>query len=163
MLSKSKLWALIEPAVKAEGLELFDLDLPSAKSGVLRIYISRSTSGRPSPEGERGGVDLDDCVLISRKLSNMTEFEEMLPERITLEVSSPGVNRRLRRPEHFAGAIGEHVSLKIVTPEDRVVVKKGVLRAFDGTELHVEEDGSRELITVPLSDVSSARVDYIFQ
>jgi ribosome maturation factor RimP len=164
VISKSRLWNLIEPLIAQEGLELFDVDLPGAASGVLRIYVSRSKSGDSS--GEAGspsvGVNLDDCARVSRVLSRSEEFESMLPEKTTLEVSSPGVNRKLRRDEHFSGAIGEHVRLKVHGKKNSLMVLKGVLKEFESGMLRVQEDGSEELRDVALSDVSSARVDFVF-
>ncbi|MCB0333007.1 MAG: hypothetical protein KDD55_05875, partial [Bdellovibrionales bacterium] len=110
MLSKSELWQLVEPLVQEVGLSLFDIDLPSGRGGILRITVA-------AQEASSEGVSIDDCAKVSKKISALDRFEEVIPPRVTLEVSSPGVNRRLRRPEHFQGAIGEHVKLKVYDHE----------------------------------------------
>jgi ribosome maturation factor RimP len=170
VISKTKLWNLIAPLIAEEGLELFDVELPGAGSGALRIFVTRPNpgEGQQSTNGDGGeaqgrtGVNLDDCARISRKLGSTEEFDEILPERTTLEVSSPGINRRLRRDEHFAGAIGEHIHLKVHGEENKVFGLKGILKEFHDGVLQVEEDGSQEMRSVSLSDVNSARVDFIF-
>ncbi len=156
MLSKTELWDLIEPVVQEQSLTLFDIDLPSGRGGILRITVAAG-------EGASDGVGIDDCTKVSKRISALDRFEEVIPPRVTLEVSSPGVNRRLRRPEHFQGAIGEHIKLKVYDRErnekENLV---GVLLDFNGTSLQFEADNSGEQRTIPFEDVSDARVDFIF-
>ena len=81
-----------------------------------------------------------------------------------LEVSSPGVNRRLRLPQHFPGAVGERVRVKFRSEGNVYRVVTGVLFAVDGDVLFVNDEQSKqkEPIRVSLSDIKEARVDFKF-
>lgn len=154
MASRSELWELVEPVVAEAGLVLFDIDLPSGKGGIMRIYIASS---------EKAQVTIDDCAKISKELGALDDFDAMLPERTTLEVSSPGVNRKLRRQEHFSDAVGERIKVKVCDENNKRHTFKGVLEAFDGGVLKVRTDKNEELVDVLYSDISEARIDFKFQ
>jgi ribosome maturation factor RimP len=81
-----------------------------------------------------------------------------------LEVSSPGVNRTLRLPVHFSGAVGERVRLKFRNAQSSYQVVTGQLRAVtDGIlEVEVEEKKLKETLSIPLAEVKEARVDFKF-
>ena len=85
--------ALIAPEVTAAGLSLYDLE---HAGGVLRVVVDRP-----------GGVDIEAIAAITRAVSRLLDEHDPLPGHYTLEVSSPGLERRLRVPAHFAGAVGE--------------------------------------------------------
>jgi ribosome maturation factor RimP len=89
---------LVEPVLAAEGLELFDAHLTG---GVLQIFVDRP-----------GGVDLETIGAASTVVSRVLDEHDPLPGRYTLEVSSPGLERLLRRPEHFHRYVGTTVSVK---------------------------------------------------
>ena len=90
--------ALIEPALAAQELELFDLVVGG---GIVRVLIDRP-----------GGVDLETVTAATRELNRVLDESDPVPGRYTLEVSSPGVERPLRTPEHFQRAIGEIVKVR---------------------------------------------------
>lgn len=154
MLRRSELEELLQPIVSEFGLKLFDIDLPSASGGILRITIMKEEAGQP--------VGVDDCASVSRKLSAVDRFEDILPPNVVLEVSSPGVNRKLRTPEHFEGAIGEHLKIKAFNAENKKDTFLGTLSAFDGDTLELELDDSGEKVALQYADVSDARVDFQF-
>ena len=77
----------IGPLAAAQGLEIFDLDLPDQRTGIVRIFVSK-----PAPQGR---VSVDDCAALSRRLSVHERLGAWLGS-FTLEVSSPGINRRLQ-------------------------------------------------------------------
>jgi ribosome maturation factor RimP len=111
---------LIAPTVEALGLELFDVELAGA---VLRVLVDRD-----------GGVDLDTVGEATRAVSTVLDEHDPVPGRYTLEVSSPGVERPLRRPEHFRRAVGTAVTVK-TNPDfegDRRV---------DGTLVDADDEG----------------------
>jgi ribosome maturation factor RimP len=89
---------LVEPLVAAEELEVYDLELTG---GVLRVLVDRP-----------GGVGLDDITALTRELSRALDHDDPLEGRYVLEVSSPGVERPLRTPAHFAAAVGSTVGVK---------------------------------------------------
>jgi ribosome maturation factor RimP len=169
-------WKTINEVAQEEGVELFDVDFPSdaRRGGVVRVYITKT--GQRAPQGEpeavddatgetvnRSGVMFEDCVRVCKKLLDIDEKEPFIPDTCTLEVSSPGVNRRLRLPEHFAGAIGERVRIKYRNPETSAYqVILGTLRSKSGDTLEVENESKKEVVSIALKEVKEARVDFKF-
>ena len=92
------LYAALQPVVADAGLELVDVEM---KSGVLQVTVDRE-----------GGVDLEALTDANRAVSTVLDELDPIPGRYSIEVSSPGVERTLRTPEHFAKAVGETVSVK---------------------------------------------------
>jgi len=118
----------VAPALDRLGLELYDVELSgSGRARTLRILLDRP-----------GGVDLDAVTEATRALGPLLD-DRLLAGSAQLEVSSPGLERPLRRPEHFRGAVGDHVSLKLQGP-DGPERRRGVLREADerGGVLEVE-------------------------
>ncbi len=148
--SKTELWDIIDPIVRAQGVGLFDMDVPKGPMGVLRVFLTGPA-----------GVGIDDCARVSKRLSEWMD-EKGYSDGWELEVSSPGVSRRLTRPEHFAGAVGERLKLKLVEGG----TKFGVLRGFDGKSLEIEQEASEGVssgvFTVALEGVREAKVDFDF-
>ncbi|HVE46814.1 MAG TPA: ribosome maturation factor RimP [Acidimicrobiales bacterium] len=89
---------LIEPLVLADGLELVDVQLAG---GSLQVFVDRP-----------GGLDLEAISLLSRRISDVLDENDPVPGRYVLEVSSPGLERPLRRPDHFRRFVGTTVSVK---------------------------------------------------
>jgi ribosome maturation factor RimP len=169
------LWDTIRAVALEEGVELFDIELPSdtRRGGVLRVYITKNVSSQQPVEvadGEdeeggavRGGISFEDCVRVSKRLLDMDEQQELIPPNCTLEVSSPGINRKLRLPEHFAGAVGERVRVKFRDPETgATLVMHGHIRGSDGRVVTVENEAKKGDVTIALQDVKEARVDFKF-
>ncbi len=89
---------LVEPVLAAEGVELVDVQLAG---GSLQVFVDRP-----------GGLDLEAISVLSRRISDALDESDPVPGRYTLEVSSPGVERPLRTPEHFQRAVGEIVKVR---------------------------------------------------
>ena len=128
--------AAIEPAVAALGLDLYDVELlGGASARTLRVTVTR-------PEG----VDLDAITDVTKAVSPIVDDAAPINGAYLLEVSSPGIERPLRRPEHFTSAVGSDVSIKFHTDAGPRRVR-GVLADFDGATVGVKtEDGEREEI-----------------
>jgi ribosome maturation factor RimP len=138
--------AAVEPAVHALGLDVYDLELlGGAGARTLRLTVSK-------PRGE--GVDLEAITAVTQAVSPLVDRADAVNGSYLLEVSSPGVERTLRRPEHFTGAIGEQVSIKFHTPAGPRRVR-GALMSVDDDCVAVEEDGVQ--VEIPLADVTQAR------
>lgn len=120
-----ELMQMLEPAVQAVGLDLFDVEL---KSGVLLVTVDRA-----------GGVDLEALTDANRAVSAVLDERDPLPGSYTLEVSSPGVERNLRTPRHFVQAVGETVSVKTRphVPGDRRLTGELLAADDDGFDLAV--------------------------
>ena len=128
--------AAVEPAVAALECDLYDVDLVGGGNArTLRVTVTRP-----------GGVDLDTITAVTHAVSPIVDEAPELRGSFLLEVSSPGIERVLRRPEHFRGAIDEQVSVKYHT-NDGPRRLHGVLRACDDESIVVEsEHGEREVI-----------------
>lgn len=119
----------------AEELGLRVWDVQYQKEGaewVLRIYIDKD-----------GGVGIDDCVDMSHAIDPVLDREDPVPQEYVLEVSSPGLNRKLTRPEHFEAYMGEPVRARLIRPlEDGTRELEGLLMGFEdgGIELQLDEE-----------------------
>lgn len=152
--AKTSLWETIGSIAESEGVKLFDIDIPGERAGgVLRVYITKEL-------GE--GVSFDDCVRVSKCILDLDETEELIPSGCSLEVSSPGVNRRLRLEQHFVGAIGERVRIKYREEStDKFTVVFGTVESFrEGIVTLVSDD--KEEVKIPFVGIKEARVDFKF-
>lgn len=146
------LWEFIQSEAKSLGLTLFDMDIPKSASGVFRVFIAKDESGRAS-------VGVDDCVRLTKRLTR-DEVEPRLPGG-TIEVSSPGINRRLRTAVHFAGAVGERVRATAVNAEG-TRTHTGLLSKFENDCLFIKLEGDGGEIALPRVDVKDARIEFLF-
>jgi len=129
-----RVWAVAEPLVTHEGLEIVDVEFRRESRGmVLRLYLDRC--------GGVGGVSLDDLTRVSRQLGDVLDVHDAIPGSYNLEVSSPGINRRLRRPDHFERYLGKKVRVRTAGPLDGRRAFVGVLDAVnaDGIVLGTAE------------------------
>ena len=100
----ARIWQLAEPVAANEGMEIVDIELrpEGSRSGrVLRLYLDKS-----------GGPTMDDLSRVSRELSSLLDAHDVVAGAYTLEVSSPGINRPLTRPEHFQRFLGKRVRVR---------------------------------------------------
>ncbi|MEA3418636.1 MAG: ribosome maturation factor RimP [Campylobacterota bacterium] len=120
----------IAKIVRANGAEFYDSEVVTElDETIFRIFITKE-----------GGVDLDLCADISNALSPFLDVHPPMNSAYRLEVSSPGIERKLKKPEHFKSAIGENVKLK-VPGEDRL---KGILRSADEKGVTIETKHGEE-------------------
>ena len=143
---KAELVNLLEPTIEQLGYELSDLELNlGGRDVVVRVFIDK-------PDG----VDLSDCEMVSRQLSAVLDVEDALPGHYTLEVSSPGLDRKLTKPAHFQRFTGETVRVKLRFPVDGRRNFRGALRAADDEKIEVEIDG--ESHSLQIATIESARL-----
>ena len=143
---KLELENLIEPAIEQLGYELSDLELKlGGRNGVVRVFIDK-------PDG----VDLSDCEIVSKQLSAVLDVEDPLPGHYTLEVSSPGLDRKLTKPEHFQRFLGETIRVKLRFPVAGRRNFRGALRAADEEQIEVEVDGESHKLQISM--IESARL-----
>lgn len=140
-----RLWETLEPYLEAEGVELDDLDVRGRGNGRL----VRVTVDAP------GGIGVDRIAEISRGVSRLLDEEDPVQGSYTLEVSSPGLERPLRRPRHFDKAVGREVDLKTVEAIDGAQRHRGVLERVEDTTLRVAVDGTER--SIPIDSVSTAK------
>ena len=137
---------LIEPGLLAKGLELVDVEFKKeGKNWVLRIYIDRE-----------GGVTLEDCQKVSRLAGDLIEVENVIEPVYTLEVSSPGLNRVLKKEKDFLKYSGKKINVQCHTPIDGKKKFTGILTGFIDQSIHLEVDGQQ--YKIPLSLVAKANL-----
>jgi ribosome maturation factor RimP len=123
---------LLTPAITDLGLELVGIEFnPSAGGSVMRVYID---------EPERG-VTIEDCERASREISALLDVNDPVAGHYTLEVSSPGLERPLFTPQHFARFIGEVVKVNLNLPLNGRRRFQGAIRAVEGDRITIEQDG----------------------
>jgi len=100
----ARIWELAAPLAKLEGMEIIEIELrhEGSRGGrVLRLYLDKE-----------GGPNMEDLSRVSRELSDLLDVRDIVEGAYTLEVSSPGINRPLKRPEHFARFVGKKVRVR---------------------------------------------------
>lgn len=137
--------ALVRPVVEAAGLELVEVDF-TRETGrrVLRVTVDRP-----------GGIDLDTIADTSERLSRRLDLEGFDPGPYQLEVTSPGLERALKRPADFARSVGHRVRIRTARPVAGSRTHRGTLVAAGDEGVTVETDGGRR--SVSYEDISSAR------
>ncbi len=138
---------LLGPILEEEGLELVGVEFRRERSGwVLRVYIDKE-----------GGVTLGDCVRVSRELGELLDVEDFIPYSYHLEVSSPGINRPLRKREDFERFRGEWAKVRVSEPIQGRRNFRGRIVGCEGEELllSVEE----KVLEIPLSNIVKANLD----
>jgi ribosome maturation factor RimP len=141
------LMRLLEPPIEALGFELVDIEFAQAgRGGVLRIYIDRGA----------GEITVDDCATVSHAVSQVLEIEDPIKGHYTLEVSSPGFDRILRKRAHFERFIGARVFVELKLPIDGRRRFVGVLKSIAGDSIVVEVDGRAH--ELPLERIQKARL-----
>jgi ribosome maturation factor RimP len=144
-VDKERLIELIEPALERLGYELTDLDAHFGRRGLLRVYIDSES-----------GVTLADCERVSEQLGAFLDVEDPLPGSYVLEVSSPGLDRRLRKAEHFRRFAGERVKIELKEPRGDRRRLTGRLLGTEGETVTVDVDG--EEWRIALNDIAVARL-----
>lgn len=99
----------------------------------LRAYIDKE-----------GGITVDDCEVISRTLSDWLDREDFIADSYTLEVSSPGLGRPLKKDKDFERSLGEAVELRLYKPRDKQKEFAGILKGYDRETVTVETEDGRE-------------------
>jgi len=145
-MTGDELQKLLEPTVERLGYELTDLDVRlSGKGGLLRLTIDKSD-----------GIDLDDCEKVSHAVSALLDVEDPVPGEYSLEVSSPGLDRKLTKVEHFQRFEGETLKITMRFPIDGRRRFRGTLVSSDDENIVVEVDG--ESYSLPLGTIDTARL-----
>jgi ribosome maturation factor RimP len=117
---------LLDPILVSLGLSLWDIEFQkSGPKWLLRVYIDR----------EGTGVTLNDCETVSRDLSAILDVEDLIQHAYTLEVSSPGLDRTLSKPEHFVRFTGSLVRIKTYEPIAGEKVFRGKLASAEGDSI----------------------------
>jgi ribosome maturation factor RimP len=137
------IWGLIEPYLAAERLELDDLELSGRGRGrVLRVTVDGDS------------LDVDRLAELSRGLSRLLDDEPGLQDSYQLEVSSPGLERKLRRPAHYRKSLGREVVVKTASADHKATLR-GLLSSANDTGFTVDAEGGA--VEISYDDVISAK------
>lgn len=147
---KSTVEEMIQPYLNEQGFELVDIEyVKEGSNWFLRVYVDKE-----------GGIDIDDCVLISEKLSAKLDENDPIPSVYFLEVSSPGAERPLKKAEDVAKSVGKNVFVTTYEPVNGMKEFEGKLISFDNEELVIE--AGKKQHTVSYEKVASARLAIVF-
>ena len=145
---ESKTEALIMPVLSENNFELVDVEfVKEAGNYYLRAYIDKE-----------GGINIDDCELVSRRLSELLDENDFIPEAYILEVSSPGLGRQLKKDKDFVRENGKEVDVKLFKAVDGVKEFSGVLAGFNEKEIIINIDGK----DVPYDRDNIAKISLAF-
>jgi len=149
-----KVRQIAAPLAAQEGLELIDAEIGGGGGRqILRLFIDKA-----------GGVSLDDCTAVSRAVSTALDVEDPIEGAYDLEVSSPGLDRPLKTPEHFQKFLGSKVRVKTFGPlpdcENRRTFL-GILQGYENGTIAIDVDG--KTFRVPHALVSKANVEPVFE
>jgi ribosome maturation factor RimP len=139
---------LIEHILDEMDFELVDIECLSGRGRwILRIYLDKED-----------GITLDECALASREIGDLLDVKDIFQHEYVLEVSSPGLNRPLRKDKDFLGAFGKKVKIKMVIPVNGRRNFAGYLRNFQDGTLYLDVDN--KLVPLPRRDVEKANLVY---
>lgn len=141
---------LVSPIVADLGLELYDCEFAG---GTLRVVLD-------TPPGSPAGVDMEQLSLATRLVSRELDHADPVPGRYTLEVSSPGLERSLKRPEHFRREVGKTVSVRLHAPLDGRRRLEGLLTAADDDHIVVRSDTGD--VSIELAQIERARTVFVW-
>lgn len=137
---------LAAPIAETAGCSLWDVEyVREAGTWFLRVYIDRE-----------GGVSIDDCEAVSRPLSDKLDEVDPIEGSYTLEVSSAGLDRVLKKPEHFAAFTGSEVEVKLYRPREGRKEFIGVLAAFENGDVTLEAEGGA--LTFERKEIAQVRL-----
>ena len=147
--------ALIEPILDELAFELWDVDyVREGKEYYLRVYIDKE-----------GGITIDDCVEVSGRLSDELDAKDFIEDAYTLEVSSPGLGRRLVKEREFTRSIGRDVDIRFYKPVDGSKELTGKLKEADAKNVTVEiteSGGEPQIRSFDRKEIASVRLSVDF-
>lgn len=145
---------LVTPILEEKNLELVDIEyVKEGKNWFLRVYIDKES-----------GIDIMECGEVSELLSEKLDESDPITEAYFLEVSSPGVERPLKKKEDFDASIGKNIFVKLYEPIDGSKEYEGTLQSFDGETVTMEYKVKtrKKQVEIPYSKIAKARIAVTF-
>lgn len=146
----TRVWQLADPLVEGEGMEIVDIEFrhEGSRGGrVLRLYLDKE-----------GGPNVDDLSRVSRQLSELLDAEDTIDGSYTLEVSSPGINRPLKKPAHFARFVGKRIRVRTRDLIDGRRSFLGILGQVVEDSVILTQEGKR--YQIPFSMIEKSNYDH---
>lgn len=142
--------ALLEPIVAEYGVRIYDVEyVKEGSDWYLRAYIDKDE-----------GVTIDDCENVSRALNVKLDEEDYIADAYILEVSSPGLGRKLTKERHFLQSMGEEIEVKTYKPIDKQKEFVGNLKAYDNGNVTIDMDGKE--VTFAKEEIANVRLTFDF-
>lgn len=136
---------IVEELIDGSPLELVAVDYVKERDWYLRVFIDKE-----------GGIEIDDCQELSGRLEEVLDAEDLIKTSYILEVSSPGLDRELKKPKDFQREQGRMVDVSLFAPLEGEKVITGELKAYDGENVTVDER------VVPMSKVAKVNLHIDF-
>ncbi len=144
----AEIWGLVEPVIAAQAMEVLEIEYRSEPGGwVLRIFLDRDQ-----------GITVDDCAEVSRTVGDLLDMADVIGNPYSLEVSSPGIDRPLRKLDHFRKQIGNLIEVRTISPIQNRRNFKGELKEAALEGIMMECDTISYSIPLPL--IERARLLY---
>ena len=143
-----KIQNIIEPVINGLGIELADLEVGKTRGGgLLRVFIDKEE-----------GIKIEDCEKVSREIADVLDVEDPIPYSYTLEVSSPGLDRPLKKPADFKRFKGNKIRVIISAPIDKQTFFVGTISMAGDSEVILELPDNNK-VTIPYEIISRARLE----
>ncbi len=143
-----RIWTIAQEVVSELGFELIDVELTGSRSRqVIRVYIEKP-----------GGIFISDCVAVSRELGERLDQKDAIENSYRLEISSPGIERSLRKIQDFERYVGHRVRIRLKGMQRRKRGIVGQLIEIDGSNIRVLLE-NEEKVSFPLADIAKASLD----
>jgi ribosome maturation factor RimP len=145
----AKVEELLLPLLEAQGAELVDLEYarPRRGRGILRLFV----------DNPGGGITLDEITRISRIVSGLLDVHDVIPGSYTLEVSSPGLTRALKKPRDYQRFAGRPVRITTRAPWEGRQVHSGILQGLEDDRVCLKE--GEDVCCIPLEEIARARLE----
>lgn len=148
---ESKTEAFLKPLLEEYDFELVDVEyVKEGSNWYLRAYIDKE-----------GGIAVDDCEMVSRRLSDWLDEEDFIEDSYILEVSSPGLGRPLKKEKDFARSVGKQVDIRLYRQRDKQKDFTGILIEYDKDSVTIEAEDGREMV-FDRSDIALIRLAFDF-
>ena len=148
----SRIWEVATQIADGEGMEVVDVELRpegSRRGRVLRLYLDK-----------HGGPNIDELGRVSRQLSELLDTQDIVEGSYTLEVSSPGINRPLKKPEHYQRFIGKRVRVRTGDMIEGRRSFLGILNEVTGEKIKIEVEGKQYEIPFSMIEKSNYEHDW---
>ncbi len=146
---KTRVANLIQPYLAAQGVELVEVEFthPPRGRATLRLFVDRE-----------GGITLDEIAKVSRVVGELLDVHDFISFSYTLEVSSPGLTRKLKDPRDYERYTGRLVRLTTREPWQGKQVHRGILKGLANEEVSLAE--GETLVVIPFKEIAKARLDF---
>lgn len=144
---EKELETIVAPVVEELGYSLYDIEyVKEGKEWFLRLYIDNAN-----------GIDLDDCEKVSNAVSDELDRVDPIESAYSLEVSSCGLERRLREVKHFEAALDKKVEISLFKPMNKIRKFVGVLKKVDNDMIKILDESGNE-VEISFDNISNAKI-----